>query len=114
MGAYTNCIRDGEIQQILTKNLTQGDLVMMRAPQIVPADVRITEHAPNTRVDSSSLTGDSEPITLELESIEENPLEAKNVAWSTTKLVEGSCTGIVVRVGRRTIIGGCPASTTIN
>lgn len=101
--AFTQCIRDGQLQAILTKNLTQGDIIKMRAPQIVPADVRIIELAPDTNVDKSRVTGDSQHILLELESSEPNPFEATNIAFAMVELVEGSCTAIVVNVGRKTV-----------
>merc|ERR1719347_1860431 len=100
---YTQCIRDGTQQTVLTKNLTQGDIIKMRAPQIVPADVRIIELAPDTNVDKSRVTGDSQHILLELESSEPNPFEATNIAFAMVELVEGSCTAIVVNVGRKTV-----------
>jgi len=106
---YTQCIRDGTQQTVLTKNLTQGDIIKMKAPQIVPADVRIIEVAPGTKVDKSNLTGESEHKLLELETDEANPFEANNVVFAMMKLVQGSCTAIVVQVGRKTVTGRCPA-----
>lgn len=54
-------------------------------------------------MDNSSLTGESEPQTRSPECTNENPLETKNVAFFSTHAVEGSCKGIVIYTGDRTV-----------
>jgi len=103
---YTLCKRDGEFQNILSKRLTFGDIVSLKAPQIVPADIRIVEASPDCKVDKSVLTGESEPQKVSTEKTHGNPLETENIVFATTKITTGSCTGIVVKVGKGTVMGG--------
>jgi len=56
------------------------------------------------KVDNSSLTGESEPQTRTNEQSEDEPLEARNLAFFSTNAVEGTATGVVVNTGDRTVI----------
>ena len=58
----------------------------------VPADLRVVE-ARNFKVDNSSLTGESEPVSRNHECTHENPLETKNLAFFSTNAVEGTAKG---------------------
>jgi len=57
------------------------------------------------KVDNSSLTGESEPQSRGPDFTNENPLETKNLAFFSTFAVEGTCLGLVVRTGDRTVMG---------
>lgn len=102
---YTRCKRNGEFQNILSKGLTIGDIISLKAPQIVPADIRIVEASEDCKVNRSGLTAESEPQKVSVENTHANPLETENVAFASTKITTGTCTGIVVNVGKSTIIG---------
>lgn len=102
---YTRCKRDGEFQNILSKGLTIGDIISLKAPQTVPADIRIVEASEDCKVNRSGLTAESEPQKVSVENTHANPLETENVAFASTKITTGTCTGIVVNVGKSTIIG---------
>ncbi|VDO10990.1 unnamed protein product [Brugia timori] len=96
--------RDGEKQQVHTEELVVGDIVEVKGGDRVPADLRIIS-ASGFKVDNSSLTGESEPQARSPECTNENPLETKNVAFFSTHAVEGSCKGIVIYTGDRTVMG---------
>ena len=102
---YTRCKRDGEFQNILSKGLTIGDIISLKAPQTIPADIRIVEASEDCKVNKSGLTGESESQKVSVENTHANPLETENVAFASTKITTGTCTGIVVNVGKSTIIG---------
>lgn len=51
------------------------------------------------------MTGESEPQSRTAEYTNENPLETKNLAFFSTNAVEGTCRGIVVSTGDRTVMG---------
>ena len=97
-------IRDGKKQSIPAINLTIGDLVQVDIGTRVPADIRIVTTS-GLKVDNSSLTGESEPLTRSSDCTHNNPLETKNLAFFSTFAVEGSGTGIVVKIGDNTVMG---------
>ena len=108
---FTKCKRDGEFQVFLSKTLTVGDIIYLNAPQIVPADIRIVEASPDCKVNKSKLTGESENMKVSTEKTHGNPLETENIAFASTKIIMGSCMGIVVNVGKDTIVGQMPTPT---
>ena len=61
--------------------------------------------ATKSKVDNSSLTGESEPQSRGPEFTHENPLETKNFAFFSTNAVEGTAKGIVVMIGDHTVMG---------
>ena len=102
---YTMCKRDGEFQHVLSKRLTVGDIITLKAPQVVPADIRVIEASPDCKVCKSAVTGESQPQKVSADFTHGNPLETENVVLAVTKMTTGSCTGMVVNVGRATVIG---------
>lgn len=56
-------------------------------------------------MDNSSLTGESEPQIRLAECTHENPLETRNIAFFSTNAVEGTCRGIVISTGDRSVMG---------
>lgn len=77
---------------------------MIKSGERVPADLRIV-HCEGLKVDNSALTGESEPQSRSIECTNENPLETKNVAFSSTNCVEGAARGIVFKIGDDTLMG---------
>ena len=53
--------RDGQPAEILSRDLVPGDVVLLEAGNVVPADCRLIECA-NLRAQEASLTGESEPV----------------------------------------------------
>ncbi|KAL3887086.1 hypothetical protein ACJMK2_027042 [Sinanodonta woodiana] len=97
-------IRNGEKLNIRAEELVVGDVVEVKFGDSIPADIRIIM-AQGFKVDNSTLTGESEPQSRSSELTNENPLETKNLAFFSTNAVEGTCRGIVVKTGDRTVIG---------
>lgn len=97
-------IREGKTYKINPDNLVRGDLIVVKAGERVPADIRIT-YAENFKVDNSSLTGEAEPQVRKVEFTDDNPLETKNIAMYTTSSLEGLCRGVIILTGDNTIIG---------
>ena len=82
-------IRGGEMKQIDAVKLVQGDVVLMKAGEKIPADMRILESS-EMKVDNSALTGESEPLLRTVEcSHPENYLETTNIAFFGTMCKEG-------------------------
>uniref|UniRef100_A0A7S1TJH2 P-type ATPase A domain-containing protein n=1 Tax=Compsopogon caeruleus TaxID=31354 RepID=A0A7S1TJH2_9RHOD len=96
--------RDGKFIEVAAESLVVGDVVEVKAGEKIPADLRVVE-ASKLKVDNSSLTGESEPVSLAPEYTDDNPLETKNLAFFGTLAVEGTGTGVVINTGDRTMFG---------
>lgn len=81
-----------------------GDIVELKAGDLIPADIRIFK-SDGFKVDQSCLTGESEPKPKKTEFSHENPLETENLAFFNTRATEGSCTAVVFNVGIKTLYG---------
>jgi len=97
-------IREGKTYKINPDYLVKGDLIVVKAGERVPADIRIT-YAENFKVDNSSLTGEAEPQARKVDFTDDNPLETKNIAMYTTSSLEGLARGVIILTGDKTIIG---------
>ncbi|MHA1475748.1 MAG: HAD-IC family P-type ATPase, partial [Promethearchaeota archaeon] len=104
----TNVIRNGQREQILTKNIVVGDLLLLNTGDKIPADSRIIE-ANNLEVNEASLTGESEPVKksyIKALKIENLPLQSQeNMLFYGTYIVMGNAYAIVVQTGLNTEIG---------
>ncbi len=94
--------------EIDLSDVVVGDIVMLAAGDMVPADVRILK-CKDLFNSQSALSGESEPIEKIAEKIEEGsqttPLECLNLAFMGSTIISGSATCIVVAVGSETILG---------
>ncbi len=99
-------VREGEERVIDAKELVPGDIVVLEIGDRIPADLRLID-VHNLRVDESSLTGESAPVSKETSALhaEALPAERKNMAWMGTTVVNGLARGVVVRTGMETEFG---------
>lgn len=81
-------IRNGQKFTIPVADIVVGDLLEVKGGDQIPADIRIVS-SHGLKVDNSSLTGESEPLSRTVEFTNENPLETKNLAFFSTNAVEG-------------------------
>lgn len=58
------------------------------------------------KVDQSMITGESDPIEVQLEAADPDVLEAKNVIFNGSLVVDGYGIGMAIRTGDATLIGG--------
>ena len=56
-----NVLRDGKVERIKSTDLVFGDIVLLEAGTIVPADLRLTESV-NLKINESALTGESDAV----------------------------------------------------
>ncbi len=99
--------RDGQIQECSMESLVRGDLVLLEAGNIVPADGRLIEGI-NLQVQESALTGESVPVDKQAEAlfVEEQPLGDRcNMVYHSTTITRGRGTFMVTETGMGTEIG---------
>lgn len=96
--------RDGQLITVDANNLVMGDLVEIGSGDKVPADIRLLSEN-NLKVDNSMLTGENEPQDRLINDLNETILEAKNMIFYGTLVVEGNGKGIVVQTGNLTEMG---------
>jgi len=103
----TKVYRDGKIQQVATKELVPGDIVVIETGDIVPADLRLFD-AINLKIQESAMTGESLPVEKQTETLyEENiPLgDRTNMAFTSGLVTYGRGRGIVVATAMETEVG---------
>lgn len=105
----TTVIRDNKEINIPVENVTLGDIVLLSAGSIIPADLRIIE-SKDLYVGQASLTGESDNIkkTVELENNQEeldSISDFDNICFMGTNVVSGSAKGVVIKVGDSTYFG---------
>ena len=96
-------------EEISIVELVPGDVVMIAAGDMIPADIRIIE-AKDLFVSQSSLTGESDPIEKCPEQkinkySNGSVVELDNICYMGTNVVSGSATGIVFATGNHTYLG---------
>ncbi|KAI8999130.1 aminophospholipid-transporting P-type ATPase [Trametes punicea] len=104
-------VRDGTLMTVPAADLVKGDIVL-RSGDKTPADL-ILFSASDLKVDNSSLTGESEPQErfARPQGVQARPVEAENLLFNSTLIVNGEGWGVVVRTGDHTMIGQIAALT---
>ncbi|MDO9557678.1 MAG: cation-translocating P-type ATPase [Coriobacteriia bacterium] len=99
--------RDGRVFEISASRLTVGDVVLLDAGRVVPADLRLIESA-GLRAAEAALTGESLPVEKYIDAVDEAdvPLgDRTSMAYKGTQIVYGRGVGIVTAVGLLTELG---------
>ena len=100
-------IRDGVELEIPARDVVPGDIILIRAGDKIPADVRLIE-AINLQIEEAALTGESIPASKSNQAIPGNDLpvgDRKNMAHAGTVATYGRGRGIVVATGMETEFG---------
>jgi Mg2+-importing ATPase len=100
-------IRDNTKQEIKLPLLVPGDIILLSAGDIAPADARIIE-AKDLFVNQSALTGESFPVEKTpalVKAKDASITEWNNYLFMGTSIVSGSATAVVVRTGGSTEYG---------
>jgi Ca2+-transporting ATPase len=99
--------RDNTVQDVQSRAIVPGDVILLEAGSIVPADARLFESA-NLRVQEASLTGESQPVEKAPQAISEAdaPLgDRYNMLYMGTSVTYGRGTAVVVETGMKTQLG---------
>lgn len=99
-------LRNGKQEEILSKDVVPGDVIVLEEGRQIPADSRIIE-SHNLQVDESALTGESVPVSKEEKTIKlEVPIaEMKNILFMGTYCSRGSGLAVVTGTGSNTEMG---------
>jgi Ca2+-transporting ATPase len=99
--------RNGAVEERSARELVPGDLVMLEAGSIVPADLRLVESV-NLRVQEAALTGESEPVEKRTGTMSDTRAalgDRRNMAYMGTVVTYGRGVGVVVATGMQTQLG---------
>lgn len=99
--------RGGKAIEIPAKELVLGDIVLLEAGRVVPADLRLLSSI-NLKIEESALTGESVPVEKDASFIAEGEIplgDRVNMAYLSTNVSYGRGEGVVVYTGMQTEIG---------
>lgn len=99
--------RSNQIIAIKKLDLVIGDLVLLEAGNLAPADLRIID-AKNLLIDESILTGESQAVVKTEKTITAKfpeVYQAKNIIFAGSKISSGKVWGLVVACGQTSEIG---------
>ncbi|MCT7888086.1 MAG: calcium-translocating P-type ATPase, PMCA-type [Lactobacillus crispatus] len=99
--------RDDTIVTIPSTGLVPGDVVLLEAGDVVPADLRLNQ-AHSLKIEESALTGESVPVEKHAETLEGEDIalaDRVNMAYSNTNVTYGRGEGIVTSTGMHTEVG---------
>ncbi|MGT2961205.1 magnesium-translocating P-type ATPase [Streptococcus caballi] len=102
----SDVLRDGKKVELDTTELTVGDVILLRAGDMIPADCLILE-SKDLSVDESSLTGETFPIEKNTSACQaETPLAKRaNCLWMGTHIVSGEGKAVLVHLAKDTQFG---------
>lgn len=98
--------RNGHVRQIDAKDIVPGDIVLLTAGTVVPADMRIMS-ASMLMIQEAALTGESTAVTKKIEPIDGQAGigDRLNMAFSGSIVIYGRGEGIVTATGMHTEMG---------
>jgi Mg2+-importing ATPase len=103
----TIVLRDGVESEVSISEIVPGDIVLLHAGSIVPADLRLIV-AKDFFVSESALTGESMPVekTIACTGSSLQPaISLSNACFFGTSVTSGTARGLVVNTGTRTLFG---------
>jgi sodium/potassium-transporting ATPase subunit alpha len=96
--------RNGVEIQLNAEELVPGDIVRIRLGEKIPADCRLIS-CDDLQVNTSQLTGESQPINCSIKCTDRNYMESTNIIFYSSLVVQGAGEAIVINIGDATILG---------
>ncbi len=99
--------RSGTIQEISAREIVPGDIVVLEAGNLVPADGRLVESV-NLRAQEAALTGESEAVEKTVETLADAELplgDRGNMVFMGTEITYGRGSVLVTETGMHTQLG---------
>jgi Mg2+-importing ATPase len=103
----TFVLREGAETEIKISEIVPGDIVLLQAGSIVPADLRLLA-TKDFFVSQSALTGESMPVEKKADSPAtdiQSVMDMPNVCFFGTSVTSGTARGVVVNTGTGTLFG---------
>ncbi|MFC0234199.1 calcium-translocating P-type ATPase, PMCA-type [Vagococcus entomophilus] len=103
----TKVLREGQEQMIPSEELVVGDVILLEAGGVIPADARVLESI-QLRVEESALTGESEAVEKHAEFTTDEELslgDQQNMVFSGCLVANGRGRAIVTAIGMKTEMG---------
>jgi len=100
-------VRDGTPLRIPAVEIIPGDVVLLEAGVVVPADIRLVESF-QLKAEEAALTGESVPVEKETIALADPDLplgDRRNMVFKGTIISYGRGTGVVVATGMKTELG---------
>ncbi len=100
-------LRDGAELEIPSRELVPGDVVLLRAGDRIPADLRLIESV-NLQIEEAALTGESVPVEKHAELLANSELalgDRRNMAYAGTASTYGRGRAVVAATGMNTEFG---------
>lgn len=104
---YCKVNRNGRTIKIKSEELVVGDIVVLEAGDIIPADLRLLE-SNSLKVEESALTGESVPVEKDASAVLEETAvlgDRVNMAYMGSVVTYGRGLGVVVACGMDTEMG---------
>ena len=99
-------LRDGKPLDVDIEEIVPGDLVILKAGSVIPADSLILE-SESLNIDEAALTGETYPVEKQAGVLPaDTPLNSrKNSLWMGTHVISGTAKAIVLATGKDTEFG---------
>ena len=99
-------LREGRRVVVAADTLVPGDIVLLASGDKVPADLRLL-HTKNLRIEEAALTGESTAVEKDMAAVDAQTVlgDRTCMAYSSTLVVYGQGTGVVVATADATEIG---------
>ena len=109
---HATVLRDGVACELPLEAVVPGDVVLLAAGDMVPADVRLIA-CKDLFVSQAVLTGESFPVekSAAAGAVEaRRPLDAAGLCWLGTSVESGTARAVVLATGRETLLGSMAAA----
>ena len=99
-------LRGSKEEEVLSKELVPGDILLLEAGDKIPADARLVENH-SLRCDEAPLTGESVPVGKDIKALSENVRvsDRRNMVFTGTIVTYGRGKAVVTSTGMATEFG---------
>jgi Ca2+-transporting ATPase len=104
---HARVLRAGQVEQVESPGLVPGDIVLLEAGDVVPADGRVANSS-TLEVQEAALTGESAPVPKDAGTLPDEDIalgDRTNLVFQNTQVTRGTATVVVTETGLSTQIG---------